>query len=72
MVVAFLQTANERRFLNLGDVVGRSETANKIATICDIFPTKPMFLFDLDIHGAWLTTDVAAGNPGGYRKSATT
>ena len=71
MVVAFLQMANERRFLNLSGVVGRSEMTNRTTTIYDIFHTKPMFLFNLDIHGTWLTTDVVAGNPGSYRKSVT-
>lgn len=71
MAIAFLQTDNERRLLNLGGVVGRSETANSIATICDIFTTKPMFPFDLDIRGTWLIADVAARNSCGYRKSVT-
>lgn len=29
-----------------------------------------MFPLDLDIHGIWLTVDIAAGNPRSYRKSA--
>jgi len=57
--------------MNLGNVVGIYEKSNRIAAICDISPAKPMFPLALDIHGIWLTADVATGNPHSYRKSAT-
>lgn len=64
--------ASERKILNLGSFVGKSEKANRIAIICDIFLEKPMFPLDLYIHGTWLTSNVVVGSSCGYRKSVTT
>lgn len=69
MVVAFLQTTNERSFMNLGGIIGRFETSNRTTSICDQFPKKPMSMFDLDIHESYLTANVIVGNLGGYKKS---